>query len=684
MREAQTYIFICMCTALAITISIPNVHGAIGLAGGAANKTEYANNSVIVRFKSTARSTSVFASGLQAADPVLSRSLAMSSNMRGGSLSTPSSIYKRTNLYRITDGSSVEKKVAELKALPDVALAEPNRLVTIMKTPSDGQYIYQWHLPKIAAPVAWDTVTGSKHVKVCVIDSGARIDHPDLAANIIKGWNVMKSESDPEFYNFNDTLGHGTHVAGLTAAVGNNARGISGVSWQIGLLICKFISDSGTGAIWDAIFCMRLCEEEGALIYNNSWGGLTTPDSLGDEIAALEASGGLFVAAAGNNASNLDLYPRYPASYDSPNQITVAATTPSDNRAGFSDYGPNTVHIAAPGEGLLSTTHDGGYGQLSGTSMATPVVAGAAALLQAMSLNANGTPLSPSRIRSILMETVDPMPWGGLSTISKGRLNVAKAVMQLKAELGGYTAPPKPAAVVPPAPMLPQAARNPPSPPAPEIPSSNLNTTVSTPECGTSALRGQTAFQSSVSNSYNASYALNGDCRNDMSEYFSSCAVTDPSLSNPWWTAPLPERTDVVAVSITTRADCCWNAIGGAIIYIGNGAWTSADSRASFTECGRVAAEGIPRGQRTTITCNSPTKGSSVAIYLPKLKTSLILCEVDVTLAEAGGDSIASLPKAATAAGVSGRGPKAQALAVMNSEQGSAKRKRLRSILSAI
>jgi len=608
----------------------------------------------------------------------------MSSNTNTGPISTPSSIYKRTNLYRITDGSSVEKKIAELKALPDVALAEPNRFVTIMKTPSDRQYKYQWHLPKIAAPVAWDTVTEAKNVKVCVIDSGARIDHPDLAANIIKGWNVMKSESDPEFYNFNDTLGHGTHVAGLTAAVGNNARGVSGVSWQIGLLICKFISDSGTGAIWDAIFCMRLCEEEGALIFNNSWGGLSTPDSLGDEIAALEASGVLFVAAAGNSASNLDMIPQYPASYDSPNQITVAATTSSDNKAGFSDYGPNTVHIAAPGEGLLSTTYEGGYGQMSGTSMAAPVVAGAAALLQAMSLNANGTPLTPSRIRGILMETVDPMPWGGLATISGGRLNVAKAVMQLKAELGGYTAPPKPVAVVPPTPMLPQTGRNPRGPPAAPMPPSNLNTTVSTPECGTSALRGQPAFQSSVFNSYNASFALNGDCRNDMSQYFSSCAATDPNLSNPWWTAPLSERTDVAAVSITTRADCCWNTIGGAIIYVGNSNWSSADSRTSFTECGRVATEGIPRGQRTTITCDSPIKGSSVAIYLPKFKASLILCEVDVSLAEAGEGSIVSLPTAVTAAGLSEGEPKAQPPALMTSEQGLPSRKRLRSILNAI
>ncbi len=640
----------------------------------------YVNSNIIVRFKSTARSATVFASGLQAADPVLSRSLSISK--RDGSFSTPSTISKRTNLYKITDGSSVEKKIAELRSLPDVAVAEPNHLVTIMKTPSDRQYVYQWHLPKIAAPVAWDTVTGSKKVKVCVIDSGARIDHPDLAANIVKGWNVLADTSDPEYYNFNDTLGHGTHVAGLVAAIGNNARGVSGVSWQVGLLICKFIGDSGTGAIYDAIQCMRLCEEEGALIYSNSWGGIPTRDFLGDEIAALEATGGLFVVAAGNNASNLDLSPRYPASYDAPNQITVAATTPSDNRAGFSDYGPNTVHIAAPGEGILSTTNDGNYGQLSGTSMATPVVSGAAALLQAMAINANGTPLTPSRIRSILMSTVDPMPWGSSSTISRGRLNVARAVAQLRAELGGYTEPPKPVAVVPSTPILPQTARTSPSPPASENPSSGLTATISPPECGTSALRGQTPYQSSVSGSYNASNALNGDCRNDMSQYTSSCAATDPTLSNPWWTAQLPERSDVAAVSITTRADCCWNAIGGAIVYVGNVAWRGPESRANFTECGRVAVEGISRGQRATITCNMPINGSSVAIYLPKLKTSLILCEVDVTLTESGAGSIASVPGKVITDEAGRNGSKDQVSAV--TETSSNKRKRLRNILNTV
>jgi hypothetical protein len=164
-----------------------------------------------------------------------------------------------------------------------------------------------------------------------------------------------------------------------------------------------------------------------------------------------------------------------------------------------------------------------------------------------------------------------------------------------------------------------------------------------------------------------------------MSQYFSSCAATDPSLSNPWWTAQLPQQSDIVAISITTRADCCWNAIGGAVLYVGDGVWSGADSRTSFTECGRVAAEGIPRGQRTTITCNSPIRGSTVAVYLPKVKTSLILCEVDVTLNELSGGSIASLPTAEAVAG-----PKVQIPPVTDKEQGLPTRRRLRSTFNKL
>ena len=544
-------------------------------------------------------------------------------------------------------------KIAELRALPDVALAEPNYRVTIFKSATDPRYPYQWHLPKIAAPVSWDTTTGSKKVKVCIIDSGARIDHPDLAGNILKGWNVVNGTAapNPEFYNFNDTLGHGTHVAGLIAALGNNARGVSGVAWQTSLLICKFINDMGWGDIYDAITCMRLCKEEEAVIYNNSWGGLSfAPWSLLEEIEALQETNGLFVVAAGNAASNLDVVPRYPASYDAINQLTVAATTPSDLMAGFSDYGPETVHIAAPGQGLLSTTRDGDYEMMSGTSMACPVVAGAAALLQSMALNKNNTPLTPQKVRGLLMDNSDAVAWGS-GAVKSGRLNVAKAVAALKIELGGYSDP-VPDITSPSVPSMPQAER----PPAPLQNGDGqggsdgaANPIAAIPECGTSVLRGQAANQSSVAGNYNATNAVNGDCRNNMAEYGSACAATDPGMSNPWWTAALSEPGEVVAISITTRADCCWNAIGSAVLFVGNTTWTGYPSVESFTECSQIPLAGIPRGQRMTFQCSNAIQGTTIAIFLPKIKTSLILCEVDVALRVVGNSSSSSTTVTAVA-----------------------------------
>ena len=203
---------------------------------------KYAADSVIVRFKTSARTATVGTKGLQAIDPAVARFITRSTAQRKTSESVSTLMSQQTNLYKITDGSTVEQKIAELKAHPEVALAEPNYKVTIFKTPSDVRYGSQWHLPKIDAPGAWDTVTGSKKVKVCIIDSGVRIDHPDIAGNVIKGWNVIQGTPIEEFYNYNDTMSHGTHVAGLVAALGNNARGVAGVSWQVSLLICKFIT----------------------------------------------------------------------------------------------------------------------------------------------------------------------------------------------------------------------------------------------------------------------------------------------------------------------------------------------------------------------------------------------------------------------------------------------------------
>ena len=164
----------------------------------------------------------------------------------------------------------MEDKIAQLMSMPEVDAAEPDYRVQLYDTePNDASYFSQWHLPSISAPAAWDTSVGKKNVKVCIIDSGVRVDHPDLASNIIMGWNFVPlvqdrslpspGPGDADFTKFNDTLGHGTHVAGIIGAVGNNSIGVSGVAWKVGIMACKFVWDDGAGYISDAIKCMQLC-----------------------------------------------------------------------------------------------------------------------------------------------------------------------------------------------------------------------------------------------------------------------------------------------------------------------------------------------------------------------------------------------------------------------------------------
>jgi subtilisin family serine protease len=274
-------------------------------------------------------------------------------------------------------------------------------------------------------------------VKVCLIDSGLLSNHPDLTPNVLKGWNVLTNDTsmpgEPSPFNYNDTLGHGTHVAGLVGAVGNNGVGVSGVAWKTALLPCRFIGASGTGFVSDAITCMHLCRAEGAHVYSNSWGGMGYSETLLAEIEALE---GLFVVAAGNNMGlDLDVGPLYPAAFNASNIITVAATARTGALADFSNFGRRTVHLAAPGDALVSTSYTGGYGLMSGTSMATPLVAGAAALLQSLALTA-GSALPPGVVRQLLEDSVDPMDGGAAMLVSGGKLNVARAVQRLQAQLG--------------------------------------------------------------------------------------------------------------------------------------------------------------------------------------------------------------------------------------------------------
>jgi subtilisin family serine protease len=283
-----------------------------------------------------------------------------------------------------------------------VSYAVPDVAYRVQALPDDPLYGEQWGMPSIGAPEAWARSTGSKSVVVAVMDTGIDLDHPDLQANIwtnpdpgqdgytddVHGWNFVADDNDP-----NDDYGHGTHVAGIIGAVGDNGIGVSGVSWSVSLMPLKICGATGLCEASAEIAALEYAVEHGAKIANASFGaadGGYPPEE--EAIKAAGKAGLLFVAGAGNQESDNDGEPFYPASYPLENIISVTASTPSETLAGFANFGADSVGLAAPGENILSTlpqtgaalTSPTGYGLLSGTSMAAPQVTGAAALLWSM------------------------------------------------------------------------------------------------------------------------------------------------------------------------------------------------------------------------------------------------------------------------------------------------------------
>lgn len=276
-----------------------------------------------------------------------------------------------------------------------VEYAEPDYIVKALATPNDPSYSSLWGLHNtgqtggtsdadIDAPEAWSVITGSSAVVIAVIDTGVDYNHPDLAANIWTGSNggygydFFNGDSDPM-----DDNNHGTHCAGTIAGVGNNGTGVAGVNWQAKIMACKFLSADGYGSVSDAVDAIIYAVNNGAHILSNSWGGSDYSQALKDAIEYANTNNVLFVAAAGNSGTDNDYDPQYPASYDCDNIISVAATDHSDDLAYFSCYGTTSVDIGAPGVDIYSTIPGSSYDTYSGTSMATPHVAGVAGLVLA-------------------------------------------------------------------------------------------------------------------------------------------------------------------------------------------------------------------------------------------------------------------------------------------------------------
>jgi len=381
-------------------------------------------------------------------------------------------------LARVDDENTLAA-VEALKQQPDVVYAEPNyRWYRTTAVPNDPcfpvnalsvcQSLDQYGLTRIAAPLAWDTIKGSRdsaqagfttpRVVVAVIDEGVDLSHADLVGNLwtnpgeIAGDNIDNDGNgfvdDVHGYNFLNNTGtipaanHATHVAGIVGATGDNATGVVGVNWQVGLMSLKFIG--GTGSTADAIRAATYAKQmrdrwlssggtQGAnvRVLNNSWGpdrrlGNGLSPALQDVINSVATSGILFVTSAGNDALDNDVDPGYPASYNLPNLISVASTDRNDLLSGFSNFGAHTITMAAPGSGILSTISGSNYGSMSGTSMAAPFVSGAAALLLAANPN-----LTMQQLKSLLIFNGDPLASLAGKTLTGRRLNVANSFQAL-------------------------------------------------------------------------------------------------------------------------------------------------------------------------------------------------------------------------------------------------------------
>ncbi|MCF3620233.1 S8 family serine peptidase [Planktothrix agardhii] len=414
--------------------------------------TNFSSDRVIVKLKPTANSSEI--TSLQAEIGVTQVTKASQLGI---------------DIWQIPSGT-VEKIISTYKNDPRFEYIEPDYIITLedvekpssatessekitpqATTPNDPGYPQLWGLNNIGqsggtadadidAPEAWDIQKGNQNLVIGVIDTGVDYNHPDLSANIwtnpgeiagdgidndsngyiddVRGWDFAYNDNNPM-----DVHGHGTHVAGTIAGKGNNGVGVTGVAWNAKIMPLKFLNDSGSGSTSNAILAINYATAKGVKLTNNSWGGGGYSQALYDAINTAGQQGALFIASAGNESNNNDANPAYPASYNLSNIISVASTTRTDGLSYFSNYGATTVDLGAPGSDIYSAWPNSSYNTISGTSMASPHVTGAAALL--WSQNPTWT---AQQVKNKLMQTTDPISALSGKTVTGGRLNINNAL----------------------------------------------------------------------------------------------------------------------------------------------------------------------------------------------------------------------------------------------------------------
>ncbi len=352
-------------------------------------------------------------------------------------------------------GLTVAEAIEHYKNDPRIEYIEPNWLIWLDSTfPNDPRFRELWGLynsgendgrldADVDATNAWDIETG-KEILVGVVDTGVDYDHEDLAAVMfvnpgeipgngidddgngyvddIYGWDFADNDNDPM-----DDRGHGTHVSGTIAAVGNNGKGVVGVSWSARILALKvFPAEETYGFLADVVQAIEYGTLMGAKVQNHSWSAEAKSEALENAVEFARQAGCFIVTSAGNTGKNLDLDPRVPAIYEHDNLIAVASTTRDDILASYSSFSSKSVDLGAPGSSVLSCYLGNAYVIYSGTSMAAPHVCGAISLLWSAAPT-----LSYLGVREILLSSVDPLPTLQGKTVTGGRLNIYKALAKL-------------------------------------------------------------------------------------------------------------------------------------------------------------------------------------------------------------------------------------------------------------
>ncbi len=341
---------------------------------------------------------------------------------------------------------------SKIRGLKEVEWAEPRFLYSLLFDPNDPSYASQWNLHKIQAANAWDINQGDTSIVIAIIDTGVDWDHPDLAANIwinhgeipdngiddggngyiddVRGWDFGGLTGIPDNDPMEDRPDHGTHVAGIASAVTNNGIGIAAIGFKCKIMAVKTSQDNIRNPQGQALIAygyegIVYATDNGAHVINCSWGGGNFSILAQEVINYATANGSLVVAAAGNSGNSSSFYP---AGYD--NVLSVASTTTNDTKSGFSTFGPS-VDISAPGSNIYSTWQDNVYATLSGTSMASPLAAGTAALVFAQF--PNYSPLQVGEQVRVTSDNIDHLNPNFQNLIGKGRINAHNALITTNA-----------------------------------------------------------------------------------------------------------------------------------------------------------------------------------------------------------------------------------------------------------